>query len=36
VKVGTSYDEEHEEECNWPDKDIAFIYSEDSKKNKIR
>jgi len=35
VKVGTSYDEEHEEERNRPDKDIVFIYSEDSKK-KIR
>ena len=29
MKVGISYDEEHEEECNRPDKDIVFIDSKD-------
>jgi len=40
VKVGISYDEEREEECKWPDKDIVFIGSEDEdgkkKKKKAR
>ena len=36
MKVGISYDEEHEEECNPPDKDIVFIGSKDKNGNERR